>query len=129
MAIPTEPVGSVPRSRELQDAMIAHSRGTITIDDLNIQFDKAVRETIERSGSDLRTCINSDAGLGKNSAWFRNEDYISRPYAIVFAIYSTVLDRLLHHAKTVVIECQSYRRRIKFHHNHTFVLRSKNRYH
>ncbi len=47
MAIPTEPVGSIPRPLELQDAMEAHSQGKITIDDLNAQFDKAVRETIE----------------------------------------------------------------------------------
>jgi len=48
MEIPTEPIGSIPRPRELQDAMIAHSQGKITPDDLNVQFDKAVRETIER---------------------------------------------------------------------------------
>jgi 5-methyltetrahydropteroyltriglutamate--homocysteine methyltransferase len=48
MVIPTEPVGSVPRPRELQDAMVAHSQGKITTDDLNTQFDKAVRDTIER---------------------------------------------------------------------------------
>ena len=46
-AIPTEPVGSIPRPRELQDAIEAHSQGKITTDDLNAQFDKAVRETIE----------------------------------------------------------------------------------
>lgn len=48
MVIPTEPVGSVPRALELQDAMIAHSQGEITSAELNTQFDKAVRETIER---------------------------------------------------------------------------------
>jgi len=48
MAIPTEPVGSVPRPRELQDAMIAHSKGDISTDDLNTQFDQAVCETIEQ---------------------------------------------------------------------------------
>ncbi len=46
-AIPTEPVGSIPRPHELQDAMVAHSQGKITTDNLNTQFDKAVRETIE----------------------------------------------------------------------------------
>jgi methionine synthase II (cobalamin-independent) len=45
--IPTEPVGSIPRPRELQDAMAAHALGRISSDDLNIQFDKAVRATIE----------------------------------------------------------------------------------
>ncbi|MFV1980613.1 MAG: cobalamin-independent methionine synthase II family protein [Rhodothermia bacterium] len=47
MAIPTEPVGSIPRPRELQDAMLAHSQGKITADELNARFDTAVRETIE----------------------------------------------------------------------------------
>jgi len=47
MAIPTEPVGSIPRPRELQDAMLAHSQGKMTADKLNTRFDTAVRETIE----------------------------------------------------------------------------------
>ncbi len=48
MAIPTEPVGSVPRPRELQEAMVSHSQGNVTSDELNSLFDDAVRETIER---------------------------------------------------------------------------------
>ena len=47
-AIPTEPVGSVPRSPELQEAMVAHSKDNITTDELNDHFDNAVQETIER---------------------------------------------------------------------------------
>ena len=47
MAIPTEPVGSIPRPHELQNAMIAHSQGKITAAELNTEFDQAVRETIE----------------------------------------------------------------------------------
>lgn len=37
----------VPRPRELQEAMLAHSQGKMTADELNTRFDKAVRETIE----------------------------------------------------------------------------------
>lgn len=48
MPIPTEPIGSIPRTRELQDAMLAYSQGDIEIDVLNAQLDIAVRETIER---------------------------------------------------------------------------------
>jgi len=48
MSIPTEPIGSVPRPRDLQHAMIAYSNGEIPDDTLNAQFDMAVRETIAR---------------------------------------------------------------------------------
>lgn len=47
ITIPTEPVGSVPRPRALQEAMTAHRQGKITTDELNNQFDEVVRETIE----------------------------------------------------------------------------------
>jgi len=47
-SIPTEPVGSVPRSPELQEAMAAHARGDLTPEDLNLHFDRAVRDTIAR---------------------------------------------------------------------------------
>ncbi len=46
--IPTEPVGSVPRPRELQDAIVAHSNGKMTTEDLDAKFDIIVRETIDR---------------------------------------------------------------------------------
>lgn len=47
MAIPTEPVGSIPRPHDLQEAMAAHTQGTVTSDELDKLFDDAVRETIE----------------------------------------------------------------------------------
>ena len=48
MSIPTEPVGSVPRPRDLQEAMTAFAKGEIAADAMNAQFDTAVRDTIER---------------------------------------------------------------------------------
>lgn len=46
--IPTEPVGSLPRPRELQDAMASHSQGDMTTEELDVLFDKIVSETIAR---------------------------------------------------------------------------------
>lgn len=46
--IPTEPIGSVPRPQWLQQAMQAHAAGTIADSELDAQFDRAVRETIEQ---------------------------------------------------------------------------------
>lgn len=48
--IPTEPVGSIPRPSELQDAIVAHSAGEITTESLDVLFDKAVSETIKGFG-------------------------------------------------------------------------------
>ena len=48
MSIPTEPVGSVPRPLELQEAMVAHGEGRLSSPDLDALFDDAVRDTIER---------------------------------------------------------------------------------
>lgn len=48
MSILTEPIGSVPRPRELQEAMVAFSKGEISDETMNEHFDRAVRETIER---------------------------------------------------------------------------------
>lgn len=48
MPIPTEPIGSVPRPRELQEAMQAFAAGTLSADELDHLFDEAVRETIEQ---------------------------------------------------------------------------------
>lgn len=46
--IPTEPVGSIPRPRELQDALALHSQGDMTTRELDALFDKMVSETIAR---------------------------------------------------------------------------------
>ncbi len=48
MAIPTEPIGSVPRSEELIGAMQATAAGSISEAELDALFDEAVRDTIER---------------------------------------------------------------------------------
>ena len=48
MSIPTEPVGSVPRSPELQAAMVANAEGTLADDVLEEHFDAAVADTIGR---------------------------------------------------------------------------------
>ncbi len=48
MSIPTEPVGSVPRSPELQAAMAAHAAGSMTVEALEELFDAAVSDTIAR---------------------------------------------------------------------------------
>lgn len=46
--IPTESVGSIPRPRELQEAMVAFSNGDISAEKLDEYFDEAVKETIQR---------------------------------------------------------------------------------
>lgn len=46
--IPTEPIGSVPRSNELVAAMQAAATGSIEQAELDRMFDGAVRDTIER---------------------------------------------------------------------------------
>ena len=51
MTIPTEPVGSVPRDPSLQQAMAAHSEGSLSTQELNEKFDEAVRDTVDRLGS------------------------------------------------------------------------------
>ncbi len=48
MPIHTEPVGSVPRAPELQEAMTAFAQGGLSTDALNAHFDEAVRDTIQR---------------------------------------------------------------------------------
>ncbi len=48
MTIPTEPVGSLPRPRELQEAMQAHAQDSLSGEALEGRFDAAVRDTIER---------------------------------------------------------------------------------
>jgi 5-methyltetrahydropteroyltriglutamate--homocysteine methyltransferase len=46
--IPTESVGSVPRPRELQEAIVAFSQGNLSAEKLNEHFDEVVKETIHR---------------------------------------------------------------------------------
>jgi len=56
--IPTESVGSVPRPRELQEAMVAFSQGNLSEEKMNQHFDQAVEETInrlEKTGSPIIT--------------------------------------------------------------------------
>lgn len=48
VGIPTEPVGSIPRPRELQEALTLHSKGKITTEELDALFDRVVSETIAR---------------------------------------------------------------------------------
>ena len=48
MRIPTEPIGSIPRSPELQQGMQAHAAGSISDAEMDVLFDDAVRDTVER---------------------------------------------------------------------------------
>jgi len=48
ITIPTEPVGSIPRPRELQEAVAAFSEGSLSSEKLNKLFDEAVKDTIQR---------------------------------------------------------------------------------
>ena len=48
MSLPTEPIGSLPRSKVLQDGMTASAAGQITPAQLDALFDDAVRDTIRR---------------------------------------------------------------------------------
>jgi 5-methyltetrahydropteroyltriglutamate--homocysteine methyltransferase len=48
MTIPTEPIGSIPRSAALQEGMQAASAGTIAPEALEALFDDAVRDTFRR---------------------------------------------------------------------------------
>ena len=48
MTLPTEPIGSIPRSRELMEGMSAAAAGRLGSDRLEALFDDAVRDTIRR---------------------------------------------------------------------------------
>ncbi len=48
MTLPTEPIGSIPRSPELQAGMAAAAAGTISSEQLEALFDDAVRDTLRR---------------------------------------------------------------------------------
>lgn len=55
-SIPTESVGSIPRPRELQEAMADFSKGNLSIEKLDTYFDRAVKDTImnlEATGSPI----------------------------------------------------------------------------
>jgi len=55
-SIPTESVGSIPRPRELQEAMVAYSKGNLSGEKLDMIFDQAVKDTIknlEATGSPI----------------------------------------------------------------------------
>ncbi len=58
MSIITEPIGSIPRSKELQEAMQNFSQGNISAEKMEAFFDEAVLETItqfEATGSPIIT--------------------------------------------------------------------------
>ncbi len=48
MAIPTEPIGSIPRPQELIDAVQAHAAGAVTDDELAARYESAIEDTIRR---------------------------------------------------------------------------------
>ena len=48
MTLPTEPVGSIPRPKELIEGMAAFGAGRISADALESLFDGAVRDTLRR---------------------------------------------------------------------------------
>lgn len=48
MHIPTEPCGSVPRSPGLQQALADFSSGSLSAEELNILYDEAVQDTVEK---------------------------------------------------------------------------------
>ena len=48
MTLPTEPIGSLPRPKALQDAMQAAAGGAISQEELNAQFEAAVQDTLRR---------------------------------------------------------------------------------
>src|SRR5881398_1555453 len=48
MPIPTEPIGSIPRPPELIAAMGEFAAGRISRDELQLLYDRALRDTIQR---------------------------------------------------------------------------------
>ena len=48
MSLPTEPIGSIPRPRALQDGMGAAAAGEITAEQLDALYDDAVADTLRR---------------------------------------------------------------------------------
>jgi 5-methyltetrahydropteroyltriglutamate--homocysteine methyltransferase len=64
--IPTEGVGSIPRPRELQEALVAFSQGNLSAEKINQYFDSAVKETI-KSLEDTGSPIITDGEQTKTS--------------------------------------------------------------
>jgi 5-methyltetrahydropteroyltriglutamate--homocysteine methyltransferase len=48
MAIRTEPIGSIPRPAELVEGLKAFAAGNLGVDELNVLYDRALRDTIKR---------------------------------------------------------------------------------
>ena len=48
MSIPTEPIGSIPRPKELIEGVKAFEAGSITQGELDILYDRAIHDTIQR---------------------------------------------------------------------------------
>jgi len=46
MPLPTEPIGSIPRSARLREKMLAFAAGAIRADEMEREFDAAVRDTV-----------------------------------------------------------------------------------
>ncbi len=58
MTLPTEPIGSIPRPKELVEAMQAYEKGRLDRSELDEMYDQAVRQTIaefEATGSPVIT--------------------------------------------------------------------------
>src|SRR5262245_56503692 len=58
MPIPTEPIGSIPRARELLEAFEGFASGNVPGEELELRYDDAVRDTIaslEAAGSPVVT--------------------------------------------------------------------------
>ena len=58
MGLPTEPIGSIPRPKQLLEGMAAQAEGRISEAELDVLYDDAVRETIaalEETGSPVVT--------------------------------------------------------------------------
>lgn len=66
MTLPTEPVGSVPRSPELQSAMQQFATGMIDRNQMDLAFDDAVKDTISRF-EETGSPIVSDGEQAKSS--------------------------------------------------------------
>jgi 5-methyltetrahydropteroyltriglutamate--homocysteine methyltransferase len=66
MTVPTEPIGSIPRSAELLAVVAAHAEGGAADDELGAVYEEAVRETIERLEA-LGSPVVSDGEQSKPS--------------------------------------------------------------
>lgn len=57
MSIPTEPIGSIPRSKTLRDGMRAAAAGTLAPEALEALMDEAVRDTLQRFAATGSTVV------------------------------------------------------------------------